>query len=149
MSYEHLNLNSGQILGRRANMSNQGTTDDPLGPSSEATDPHSHIICHMTTDGYRALTIAEVATINTDEIDCIVGMLVDQLQQGEAKRIAKEWVRAFEPRKQHKYPYNGGDRKEEAIRIFGMDDPGALTKPPWWPKKGCRHKDPDHMKKAG
>ena len=92
---------------------------------------------------------------DTDTIDRCIHERLNQIQQTGCKIVAKPWIKAREPRKQTKYPYNGGDKKEESIAAFGKDNPGELTKPPWWPDtagwptKGCRHKEPDHLKKSG
>ena len=79
-----------------------------------------------------------------------------QMQQDACKKIAKDWIKAIEPQKQSKYPYNGGASKEESIRLHGDKNPGEFTKPPWWCStqgwkegEGCRHKEPDHQRKAG
>lgn len=85
---------------------------------------------------------------------CIDNQLKHMKQVG-CRVVAKAWIKAKEPRKQTKYPYNGGDRKKEASGIYGNENTGELTKPPWWPStegwqrgEGCRHKEPDHLKKA-
>ncbi|KAH7326383.1 hypothetical protein B0I35DRAFT_133440 [Stachybotrys elegans] len=54
------------------------------------------------------------------------------IQQNACKLIAKQWVKAIEPRKQTKYPYKEMDK----------------SAPPWWPlnsKHPVRHKEPDHI----
>ena len=68
-----------------------------------------------------------------------------QIQQLGCKTIAKAWVKVVEPKKQAHHPYNGGKRAKE----LGRDADGEVTKPDWWPPKGCRHKEPDHTKKDG
>ncbi|KAI9818465.1 MAG: hypothetical protein M1827_000524 [Pycnora praestabilis] len=55
-----------------------------------------------------------------------------QLLQVNCKWVAKQWIKVIEPKKQTKYPYNGGKDK----------DP-EKTKPPWWPRS-IQHKEPDH-----
>jgi hypothetical protein len=64
------------------------------------------------------------------------------LQQTNCRLIAKAFVKAVEPKKQAKYPYNGGKQPDGT-----QGDPG-MTKPPWWPS-GVTHKEPDHMMKPG
>ncbi|KAK4057452.1 hypothetical protein OIO90_001521 [Microbotryomycetes sp. JL221] len=54
------------------------------------------------------------------------------LPQQVSKTIAKLWVKVIEPEKQSLHPYNKGDA-------------GA---PDWWPRS-IRHKEPDHLYKAG
>ena len=76
--------------------------------------------------------------------------LFDRIQQHDCKRIAKAWVKAVEPGKQGKYPYNGGD-KAKALKGSPLlpANPGDLTRPPWWPETGCKHREPDHIGKKG
>ncbi|GAA5832019.1 hypothetical protein JCM11251_002788 [Rhodosporidiobolus azoricus] len=47
------------------------------------------------------------------------------------KLIAKAWIKASEPQKRTRYPYEKGEE----------------TKPSWWPT-GVRHKEPDHLNKS-
>ncbi|KAL9121284.1 MAG: hypothetical protein Q9187_002160 [Circinaria calcarea] len=67
-----------------------------------------------------------------------------QIQQVPCKSIAKAWIKLIEPKKQVKHPYNGG-KKARSMGI--MKNGGELTRPDWWPKRGCPHKEPDHQKK--
>lgn len=53
------------------------------------------------------------------------------LQQETCKNIARTWIRHIEPRKQSRYPYKRGRQ----------------TQPPWWPKEGVQHREPDHLQK--
>ena len=85
-----------------------------------------------------------------------IDVRLKQMNQNACKTIAKEWIKAIEPRKQSKHPYNGGASKAESISLYGDKNPGEFTKPPWWCStqgwktgEGCRHKEPDHQKKAG
>ena len=92
---------------------------------------------------------------DTTQIEKIIDTRLRQMMQLDCKAIAKPWIKAKEPQKQTKYPYNGGEQKNKAISMFGKHNPGELTKPPWWPStegwpnRGCRHKEPDHLKKPG
>ena len=86
----------------------------------------------------------------------VIDTRLKQMKQDACKIIAKEWIKAIEPRKQSKFPYNGGASRAESLRLHGPDCPGELTRPPWWCSalgwqegEGCRHKEPDHQKKAG
>lgn len=70
------------------------------------------------------------------------------------KDIGKIWIKACHPKKQTTHPYNGGATNKKSLRLYGFG--GALTKPDWWPPmvgweegKGCRHQEPDHIKKPG
>ncbi len=76
------------------------------------------------------------------------------LGQLACKDIAKAWIKMGHPRKQTTNPYNGGNTKEESLRLYGFE--GALTTPIYWPPwegwrdcEGCRHREPDHIKKPG
>lgn len=68
----------------------------------------------------------------------------ENLQQTNCRLIAKFYVKLVEPRKQILYPYNG--RKTVAGITYEMTP--NETKPPWWPS-GVRHREPDHLHKAG
>lgn len=76
------------------------------------------------------------------------------LGQLGCKDIGKAWIKMGHPKKQSTHPYNGGNTKEESYRRFGFE--GALKTPIYWPPwegwqdgKGCRHREPDHIKKPG
>ena len=56
----------------------------------------------------------------------------NDIQQNACKLICKNWVKLIEPKKQIKYPYNGGED----------------TRPDWWPTV-TRHREPDHLPKHG
>ena len=86
----------------------------------------------------------------------VIDTRLRQMKQEYCKKVAKVWIKAKEPLKQTKYPYNGGATKEESIMRFGDEMAGELSKPPWWCDtqgwqrgEGCRHKEPDHQKKPG
>ncbi|MCJ1377779.1 hypothetical protein MMC17_000875 [Xylographa soralifera] len=67
-----------------------------------------------------------------------------QMQQIACKTISKAWIKVVQPKKQALYPYNGGKR----AAVAGNPGNGDLTKPDWWPRFGCRHKEPDHIEKS-
>lgn len=77
------------------------------------------------------------------------------LQQTNCKIIAKAWIAKREPQKQTTHPYNGRKKREGSSKIDDLDNVGESTKPEWWPptegwpQKGCRHREPDHIKKSG
>ena len=73
----------------------------------------------------------------------------ESAQQIPCKQIAKAWIKAIEPKKQSRFPYNGGDYKDLAIRLYGKKHQGFITTPGWWPPAGCPHTEPDHIKKEG
>ncbi|PGG96238.1 hypothetical protein AJ80_09852 [Polytolypa hystricis UAMH7299] len=62
-------------------------------------------------------------------------------QQLNCRQLAKAWIRLIEPRKQVKYPYNGGKGPQ------GNNGDPEKTKPGWWPA-GVPHREPDHLLKA-
>lgn len=76
------------------------------------------------------------------------------LGQLGCKDVVKAWIKVCHPKKQTTHPYNGGDQKEESMRLYSFE--GGLTVPDYWPPfddwehfNGCRHKEPDHIKKPG
>ena len=70
-----------------------------------------------------------------------------QIQQLSCKTIAKAWIKTVESKKQVRHPYNGGKLAKEYGAARGTG--GELTKPDWWPRFGCRHREPDHVKRDG
>lgn len=86
----------------------------------------------------RQLTIGD-----SGEVNQFYTQRFKDLQQGACKYIAKAFVKIMEPKKQTNFPYTGGNDKA----------------PAWWPprpdekdttgKKGCRHREPDHLYKGG
>jgi hypothetical protein len=73
---------------------------------------------------------------------CYYSKVFENLQQVNCRLIAKAYVKLVEPHKQVLYPYNG--RKTLAGNELTPDE----TKPLWWPP-GVRHREPDHLLKAG
>ena len=80
-----------------------------------------------------------------------------RIQQVPCKQIAKDWIKAIEPKKQTAYPYNGGKQAKELRKIweagerdeyYDVELEGNVTKPPWWPKD-VKHREPDHINKKG
>ena len=102
-------------------------------------------------------SVSETVRIDDDDkVWDVIEIRLKQMQQDACKKVAKAWIKGKEPRKQSQYPYNGGGTKEESQRLHGDENPGELTKPPWWCRtegwqhgEGCRHREPDHLKKAG
>ncbi|KAL9640898.1 MAG: hypothetical protein Q9204_000518 [Flavoplaca sp. TL-2023a] len=83
---------------------------------------------------------------------------VCQIGQVLMKKVLKSWVKVKHPKKQSLNPYNGGktreDQEQEKRKRGQVDpNPGKLTAPDWWPRQdgwpytGCRHKEPDHLRK--
>ena len=84
---------------------------------------------------------------NEDTIRQFYYLKFQQMQQIPCKHIAKAWVRVIHPKKQGKFPYNGG-KKARALGI--IEDAGRVTAPGWWPPLNhCRHREPDHIKRMG
>lgn len=108
-----------------------------------------HITLKLALNDSESLESPEVEAMSSDRVDEEVDILLRRLQQDGCQMLAKGWIRAIEPRKQFKYPYNGGKLKDESIKLYGSANPGALTRPPWWPAEGCRHREPDHVRKEG
>ena len=76
-------------------------------------------------------------------------MMFMRMQQALCRPVVKAWIKTIQDKKQSKYPYNGGKLAKERDLTKG-DDPGELTKPPWWPaREESRHKEPDHIGKGG
>lgn len=76
------------------------------------------------------------------------------INQIACKYIGKRWLKTCHPKKQTSNPYNGGKLGKESMEKFGYM--GGLTKPDYWPSdhgwrsgQGCRHREPDHVKKLG
>lgn len=71
------------------------------------------------------------------------------------KDISKAWIRTCQPRKQTSHPYNGGKSSVERSKAeHGYL--GHYSMPDYWPSDedwkagwGCRHKEPDHVRKPG
>ena len=102
--------------------------------------------------------------VRVDNRERIGEFYVDALQQiGQTfgKKIMKAWIIVKHPSKQSTNPYNGGLNKRQlvgdlAVQGIDRENPGEHTSPPWWctqknwrQGKGCRHKEPDHLKKPG
>ena len=79
------------------------------------------------------------------------------INQLAIKDILKAWIRVCHPKKQSKYPYNGGKdgKREESKAEYDYD--GHYSRPDYWPcdenwngkKGGVRHREPDHLYKNG
>ncbi|KAL8990631.1 MAG: hypothetical protein Q9177_000760 [Variospora cf. flavescens] len=74
---------------------------------------------------------------------------VEHAGQSVLKPVLKAWIKLREPSKQSQHPYNGGSTKSDDPKNLGL-----YTAPPWWPSqngwregRGCRHREPDHIKK--
>ncbi|KAL8764210.1 MAG: hypothetical protein Q9184_000179 [Pyrenodesmia sp. 2 TL-2023] len=84
---------------------------------------------------------------DTERITAFIRQTADYLGQLLLKTILKLMIKMYEPGKQTRFPYNGGDRRSD-----DPANPGRDTAPPWWPEQanwkggfGCRHREPDHV----
>ena len=71
-------------------------------------------------------------TLAPEQLDEYYTNRFEAMQQNTCKLVVKQWIKIIEPKKQMKFPYNGGE--------------GA--RPTWWPE-GVKHREPDHLSKTG
>ena len=98
---------------------------------------------------------SELQSIRYDQIyELFYGPNFMFIGQLACKDIGRAWIKMCHPRKQSQHPYNGGPTVARSLREHGYK--GAYTKPNWWPADegwrqgfGCRHIEPDHLKKLG
>ena len=83
---------------------------------------------------YSPMDTIELEIGDTEKVIAYYEAALRRFQQLNCRNIAKSFIKAIEPRKQVKHPYNGGR----------SGDPEA-TKPAWWPAS-VMHKEPDHLK---
>lgn len=83
---------------------------------------------------YSPMDTIELEIGDTEKVISYYESALKRFQQLNCRNIAKAFIKAIEPRKQVKHPYNGGR----------SGDP-EMTKPGWWPP-GVIHKEPDHLK---
>lgn len=102
----------------------------------------------------------ELKGLRVDSLEDWYDFAFRSMSQLALKDIAKAWIRICVPKKQSTNPYNGGRRAAESLaRWPGTNYTGHFTKAIWWPKDvgwddidgatGCRHREPDHIKKHG
>lgn len=93
-------------------------------------EPSKFLPCSIediATPRYRKMIkLSSNADIERHITDCFI-----EIQQLGCKKIAKQFVKVFEPKKQTNHPYCQGEKK----------------KPEWWPQ-GVLHKEPDHLHKT-
>ena len=101
---------------------------------------------------------AETVPVRIDDLDKIeefIDIRFRLMQQTGCRTIAKAWIGRREPQKQTFHPYNGRTKEEGLSGIQDQNNAGERTKPHWWPptenwpRRGCRHREPDHIKKSG
>lgn len=83
---------------------------------------------------YSPMDMIELEIGDTEKVIAYYETALKRFQQLNCRNIAKAFIKAIEPRKQVKHPYNGGR----------SGDPES-TKPAWWPPSVI-HKEPDHLK---
>jgi hypothetical protein len=90
-----------------------------------------------------ALNVRSIKIQDRDQILKYYTDAFHALQQTNCRLIAKAFIKVVEPKKQARFPYNGGKKGPDGTK----GDP-ELTKPSWWPT-GVTHREPDHLKKPG
>ncbi|KAL1970407.1 hypothetical protein VTN77DRAFT_5568 [Rasamsonia byssochlamydoides] len=111
---------------------------------SRTSSQHDSINNNITNVYATANVSTNVRTIKLQNRDELLAYYVDAfhaLQQTNCRLIAKAFVKAVEPKKQARYPYNGGKKGPD-----GTGGDPELTKPAWWPV-GVTHREPGHLKK--
>ncbi|KAL8855137.1 MAG: hypothetical protein Q9221_000043 [Calogaya cf. arnoldii] len=119
----------------------------------ESDDDDGEHLLETESEQFDILTPGDVAAL---EVYYTKG--VCQVGQLTMKKVLKQWVKVKQPKKQSANPYNGRKNRpqqEREKKESGKADPnpGISTAPDWWPTqdgwptKGCRHKEPDHLKK--
>lgn len=110
-------------------------TESPTSPPS-APARITRSLTHLSADPRLSPSLSPAAyvprTFNPTTLAAWYAAKFSALPQKVCKTVAKLWIRVVEPEKQTKWPYIAGE-------------PGA---PAWWPK-GVRHREPDHLVKAG
>ena len=101
----------------------------------------------------------ELRQIRIDEAAEYYNKTFRSINQLCCKDILKAWIRVGHPKKQSKFPYNGGkDKSKKASKKMPHEYPayfGSPTKPDYWPcdldwpRRGVRHTEPDHLWKHG
>lgn len=87
------------------------------------------------------IDLAPLHLANTQEVIKYYESAFDYFLQLNCRVVAKAFIKAIEPKKKSKYPYNG---KKPRSRPY---DP-EKNKPKWWPSD-VNHKEPDHLFKEG
>ncbi|KAI5290086.1 hypothetical protein KEM54_002476 [Ascosphaera aggregata] len=77
---------------------------------------------------------------DTDKVRAFYEAQWRNFQQTNCRHMGKAYIKIIEPRKQVKFPYNGGKGAP------GEKGDPEKTKPEWWPA-GVIHREPDHLKK--
>ena len=119
----------------------------PVNPSPSCSTSGDEDDETSETDAFEGAgtTLVELAVSDEEAMKKFYTTRFIQMQQIPCKLINKAWIKVVQPKKQARHPYNGGKKAAAA----GEPGNGDLTKPDWWPRDGCRHKEPDHIQKQG
>ena len=98
-------------------------------------------------EGRRVERIA-IDPSNKEAVDDFFNKSVAVLQESAMKEILKKIIKVIEPKKQSKYPYQSSETKIKKGLDPRVRYPVPMV-PPWWPKEGVIHKEPDHIQKEG
>ncbi|KAI5291430.1 hypothetical protein KEM52_000172, partial [Ascosphaera acerosa] len=98
--------------------------------------------CSWTFDGLGMEPTAQVPLRigDTEKVRAFYEAQWRNFQQTNCRHMGKAYIKIIEPRKQVKFPYNGGKGAP------GEKGDPEKTKPEWWPA-GVIHREPDHLKK--
>ena len=125
-----------------------GTDDDDDDYVSDADDEYDGVLLRGGCEK-RGFKVCDLTDAYYPEAFRLLGQLA-------CKDLVKIWIRTCHEGKQTSHPYNGKDTAQESMRVAGYQ--GHFKKPDYWPSdegwndkkcKGCRHKEPDHIKKPG
>lgn len=101
----------------------------------------------------------DLQQIRIDEAPSYYDKAFRSMKQLCCRDLARAWIRYCHLKKQTTHPYNGGIRNPNTARSmaeYGYE--GHFTKPDYWPSDegwglhtgvGVRHKEPDHLDRAG
>ncbi|MCJ1469644.1 hypothetical protein MMC07_008280 [Pseudocyphellaria aurata] len=130
---------------------------------AELNRPQPAVPLQILNDDDNAEDKEELTSLSSSEETCYESFAVDDeerrtkflddalslCQTTNLKKILKAWLRQLYPKKQSKYPYNGGEMRQRAIRQFGDNNmAGHYTKPADWPE-GVLHLAPDRQPSQG
>ena len=99
----------------------------------------------------------EMMQLRVDEVYSWYYKAFRAIKQLACKDIAKVWIGFCHPQKQTNFPYNGGKDHDKVKRSMKKYEyAGHYTMPDYWSPDqnwqdglGARHREPDHLKKAG
>ncbi|KAL9608450.1 MAG: hypothetical protein Q9167_006718 [Letrouitia subvulpina] len=127
--------------------SNGHTSTDQLQVVQKSARLASEILSDDDSSVLTAIESFEIRIGDDEAVERFFNEKVSQIPQQDLKGILKAWISAIEVKKQSRHPYNGGSKARQSKLRYGEEHPGAMIKPCYWPDSGCRHKEPDHLKK--